>query len=205
MDFFNQERKLFTDPLKTVVPKLSSPFENIEAKPAQTGQSQKVEETKRGTLIFTNRASLFSPPELSDFFEQTATLIHREKRYGRLQTPEAVQGHFEAGRAVIGVADYQVWGYASLIQLHQNIGILETVIREDFRNTEAAKRLVDLFARRDPDPKRTFYALSWTPYTKRLFRELAWVPCQPKALDTDILETLKTYDEDVERYDLFRR
>ena len=214
MNFFNREQKLFTDRLKATDQKLVVPFEITTAKISQEGKSQKEQDTKRGTLIFTNRASLFAPQELSIFFEQVASLIRREKKYGRSHTPDTIRVHYEGGRSVMGVSDYQVWGHTCLIPINQEIDVLEATIREDFQSTESAKRMVDLFAHREAHPSRgktdavdgekAIFALSWTPYTKRLFRELAWLPCQIEALDKNTQKALKGSDESVKQYDIFK-
>ena len=210
MNFFNREQKLFTDRLKTTDQKLVVPSGMTKAKISQEGKSQKEQDTKRGTLIFTNRASLFAPQELGIFFEQASSLIRREKKYGRIHTPDAIRAYYEAGRSVIGVSDYQVWGHTCLVSINQEIDVLEATIREDFQGMESAKRMVDLFAHREADPfrgktdtvdgEKAIFALSWTSYTQRLFRELAWLPCQIEALDKNTQKALKTYDEFAKLY-----
>ena len=214
MNFFSREQKLFTDRLKATDQNLVVPFEITKAKRSQEGESQKEQDTKRGTLIFTNHASLFGGQELSIFFEQISSLIRREKKYGRNHTPDAIQTHYEGGRAVIGVSDYQVWGYTCLVPINQEIDVLEATIREDFQSTESAKRMVDPFAHREAHPlggkteavdgEKAIFALSWTPYTKCLFRELAWLPCQVETLDKNTQKVLKGYDEFVKQYAIFK-
>ncbi|MBI1929181.1 hypothetical protein HYR99_33665 [Candidatus Poribacteria bacterium] len=217
MNFFNRERKVFTDQpkpkdQKSVTSLIHPPFEMTKpltqegtSRRSTQGQGAKNQNTKGGTVIFTNQANLFTPQELDDFFEQIAFLMNGEKTYGRLKTPEIIQAHYEQGLSIIGVSEYQVWGHVCLCPLQPDMYALEAAIRSDFRDTEAAKRLVDLFVRRESHQEKTIYAISWTPYTKRLFRELAWVPCQLQALEQQTREALKGYDEFVEQYDLFSR
>ena len=225
MNLFNRDRKLFeqskpkTQNIVTPVIQPSSEVtkrqltqEGASLRPAQEralspakGRAAKNQAAKRGTVIFTNQANLFTPQELDDFFAQISFLIHGEKRYGRSKTPETVQTHYEQGLSVIGASEYQVWGHVCLCPVVREMYVLEVVIRSDFRNTTVAKQLVDLFVHRESHQEKNIYALSWTPYTKRLFRELAWVPCRLAEMDVKILEALKTYDEFVEHYDIFSR
>jgi hypothetical protein len=203
MNFFNRERKLFGDRLEPDAPKLSVPLEATSENAPQEDESHEAENAKQGTLIFTNRASLFSPEALDTFFNHISALIRGEKKYGRVQTSDTIRDYYEQGRCVIGTSDCQVWGYACVIPINHEIDVLEATIRRDFQNTQPAKQLVELLAQGLLHPEKTAFALSWTSYTKRLFGKLGWLPCQIKRLDCGTKEALTTYDEFVERYNIF--
>ena len=47
------------------------------------------------------------------------------------------------------------------IRLILGIHVLEVAIRDDFRSTEAAKQLVNLFVRHNTHQEKESYALSW--------------------------------------------
>lgn len=203
MNFFNQERKLFGDRLEPDAPKVSAPLNTAIEKTPQEDEFVDAENAKQGTLIFTNRASLFSPEALDAFFNQISVLIRGEKRFGRIQTSDTVRGYYEQGRCAIGTSDCQVWGYVCVIPITQEIDVVEVAIQRDYQNTQLAKQLVDLLAQGLLHPEKPAFALSWTAYTKRLFGMLGWLPCKIKTLDSDTKEALKTYDEFVERYNIF--
>jgi hypothetical protein len=59
MNFFNRERKIFGDWLEPDAPKLNAPLETTKEHAHQEDESHDAENAKQGTLIFTNRASLF--------------------------------------------------------------------------------------------------------------------------------------------------
>ena len=210
MNVFNRERKLFTDqstprtsPVAT--PTITPPFEMTKKPPTGGQTSQKNQDPKQGILIFTCQASLFNDEELSHFFAQISHLINAEKNYGLQKTPETIAIQYEQELSVIGVSDYQVWGHACLYPIDTGIHVLEVAIRDDFRSTEAAKQLVNLFVRHNTHQQKESYALSWTPYTKRLFRELTLVQRPPEAIDPKHLDALRAYDEFIEQYDIFVR
>ena len=203
MNFFNQERKLFGDRLEPDAPKVSAPLDTARENAPQEDEILDAENAKQGTLIFTNRASLFSPEALDAFFNHISALIQAEKRYGRIQTSDTVRDYYEQGHCAIGTSDCQVWGYACVIPITQEIDVVEATIRQDFQNTQLAKQLVELLAQSLLHPEKTAFALSWTSYTKRLFGKLGWLPCKIKMLDCDTKEALTTYDEFVERYNIF--
>ena len=205
MNFFNQERKLFGDRLEPEAPNLSAPLETSEEQAPEDVQSHAAENANQGTLIFTNRACLYSQAALSSFFNEISALIRSEKKYGHVQTADAIRGYYEQGRCVIGTADSQVWGYACMVPITQEIDILEAAIRRDYQNTQPAKQLADLLAQGLVHPEKTAIALSWTSYTKRLFGKLGWLPCKFKILDCGTKEALKIYDECVEQYNIFIR
>ena len=203
MNFFNQERKLFGDWLEPDSPKVSAPLDTAGERAPEENEFLDAENAKKGTLIFTNRASLFSPEALDSFFNHIAALIRGEKKYGHIQTSGTVRENYEQGRCAIGTSDFQVWGYACTIPITQKIDVVEVTIRQDFQNTQHAKQLVELLAQSLLHPEKNAFALSWTSYTKRLFGNLGWMPCQMKMLDRDTKEALATYDEFVERYNIF--
>ncbi len=203
MNFFNRERKIFGDWLGPDAPKLNAPLETTKEHAHQEDESHDAENAKQGTLIFTNRASLFSPEALNSFFNLISAMIRREKRCGRVQTSDTIRDTFEQGRCVIGTSDCQVWGHACIIPITQEIDVLEATIRRDFQNTQPAKQLVELLAQGLLHQEKTAFALSWTSYTKRLFGKLGWLPCNIKILDCDTKEALTTYDEFVEQYNIF--
>ena len=210
MNVFNREGKLFTDqstPQNTsvVTPTITPPFEMAKKPPTAEETSQKNQDPKQGILIFTCQASLFNDEELSHFFAQISHLINAEKNYGLQKTPETIAIQYEQELSVIGVSDYQVWGHACLYPIDTGIHVLEVAIRDDFRSTEAAKQLVNLFVRHNTHQQKEIYALSWTPYTKRLFRELTLVQRPPEAIDPKHLDALRAYDEFIEQYDIFVR
>ena len=203
MNFFNQERKLFDDWLEPDAPKVSAPLDTAGEKATLEDEFLDAENAKQGTLIFTNRASLFSAEALDAFFNHISALIRGEKRYGRIQTSDTVRNYYEQGRSAIGTADCQVWGYACVIPITQEVDAVEVTIRQDFQNTQLAKQLVELLVQSLLHPEKNAFALSWTSYTKRLFGKLGWLPCQIKMLDCDTKQALITYDEFVERYHIF--
>lgn len=203
MNFFNRERKLFGDWIEPDAPKLSAPLETTEEQAPQEDESHAAENANQGTLIFTNRASLFSQEALDIFFDHISAMIRGEKRCGRVQTPDTIRGYYEQGRCVIGTSDCQAWGYACIIPITQEIDVLEATIRRDFQNTQLAKQLVELLAQGLLHPEKTAFALSWTSYTKQLFGKLGWLPCKIKMLDCDTKEALTRYDEFVEQYNIF--
>lgn len=203
MNFFNQERKLFGERLEPNAPNLSAPVAASEEQPPEDNESHAADNAKRGTLIFTNRACLFSQEELNAFFNRISAQIRGEKKRGRIPTADEIRGRYEQGRCVMGAADCQVWGYTCIVPITEDIDVLETTIRRDFQNTQPAKQLVDLLSQGLLHSEKTAYALSWTSYTERLYGKLGWLPCNIKMLDSGTKEALKTYDEVVEQYNIF--
>lgn len=203
MNFFNQERKLFDDWLEPEAPNLSAPIAASAEQPPEDNESHAADNAKQGTLIFTNRACLFSQEELNSFFNQISTQIRGEKKRGRIPAADEIRGRYEQGRCVMGAADSQVWGFTCIEPITEEIDVLETTIQRDFQNTQPAKQLVDLLSQGLLHPEKNAFALSWTSYTKRLYNKLGWLPCNIKMLDSGTKEALKTYDEVVEQYNIF--
>jgi len=90
MNFFNQERKLFGDWLEPEAPNLTAPDATTEEQPPEDSESHAAANAKQSTLVFTNRACLFSQEELNSFFNHISAQILGEKKRGRIPTADEI-------------------------------------------------------------------------------------------------------------------